>query len=423
MQIVGMLHVGMAAAGYSRAWNPGSYLSTFGPVRPKFIQMLSKSAKISAMGLANIGLTLPVSGRLRRWNWPGFGGKARPGETNAGAMPAEVGPALAEVWGRLRPDPLPPHTHIAKVGLAWAKLGRVLCQMRPGSDQFGAMLAAPRRRSECFGLNQPNLAWSGLLRWVSGQLEGQPVLPAEESKSIHGTGAATTRMELYLKKTFSKCKGGQGRLPDERSVISIETFVFTDTAMIEYGNETWEVGGRLGGHICRARAAWARARRPGGARCGVSLVRARGLVRRACVHRLGAAPRSRWTLCALSEIALLRLCVGVGSAIGRGGVKSWPVAELSRCGHLATWRQEPELARVAPCEFLAPGALGSPECVGATQRRARGLLRPTSPIGPTPTPRCSTRRLASHAADLSHRVHRTAAPGCGLHKGFTSGKS
>lgn len=64
----------------------------------------------------------------------------------------------------------------------------------------------------------------------------------QESTVVNGTGATKTRMELYLKDTLTKeCQGGGGPVPDSQSVISIETFVFTGAATIEYGNETLEM--------------------------------------------------------------------------------------------------------------------------------------------------------------------------------------
>jgi len=59
---------------------------------------------------------------------------------------------------------------------------------------------------------------------------------------VGGTGATTTRMELHLNETFDKaCRGGQGRMPDDTSVISVETFVFAGRTTIKYGNETLKV--------------------------------------------------------------------------------------------------------------------------------------------------------------------------------------
>jgi len=79
-------------------------------------------------------------------------------------------------------------------------------------------------------------------RSISSLAAEKNIVWLQESTVVNGTGATMTRMELYLNKTFTKaCRGGEGRLPDASSAISIETYVFSGSAMIEYGNETLEV--------------------------------------------------------------------------------------------------------------------------------------------------------------------------------------
>jgi len=96
--------------------------------------------------------------------------------------------------------------------------------------EFGAVEEVDSAGKKVSDRSIPSLAAEKSITW------------SQESTLVNGTGATKTRMELYLNETFKQaCKGGKGRLPDNQSFISIETFVFSGAATIEYGNETLEV--------------------------------------------------------------------------------------------------------------------------------------------------------------------------------------